>query len=114
MDQAVLVMGLSRRKIAELIAESERLGLLAMRQERGQPGHTYHPLVRQFLEARLARELGDGFVANCIASLPVGQNRVTGARPVSTSPPPATQRAPSSDEFIHREHRRRRRVRARE
>ena len=38
--------------------------MLARRQDRRRPGHTYHPLVQQFLEARLGRDLKQGFVAD--------------------------------------------------
>ncbi len=62
--EARLVTKLSRPDVVQLIAESERLGLLARRQERRRPGHTYHPLVQQFLEARLGRDSEQGFVAD--------------------------------------------------
>jgi LuxR family maltose regulon positive regulatory protein len=61
-EQAAVVTSLELPQIAALIGESERLGLLSRRNERRRPGHTYHPLVREFLEARLRRELGDDLV----------------------------------------------------
>jgi LuxR family maltose regulon positive regulatory protein len=63
-EEAALVTNLSRGEVAELVVESERLGILAQRQGRRRPGHTYHPLVQQFLEARLRRDSDVGFVAN--------------------------------------------------
>ena len=58
-QQARIVTGLDPRAISDLIADSERLGLLSGRDERKRRGHSYHPLVREFLEARLRRESGD-------------------------------------------------------
>jgi len=58
-EQAAIVTGFDIRLVADLVAETERLGLLSRRQERDRRGHSYHPLVRQFLEARLRREVGD-------------------------------------------------------
>ena len=58
-EQAAIVTGLDPRAVSDLIAESERLGLLSGRHERKRRGHSYHPLVREFLEARLRREVGD-------------------------------------------------------
>jgi DNA-binding SARP family transcriptional activator len=62
LDEASLVTGLQRGETAELIMESQRLGLLAQRQGRKRAGYSYHPLVQQFLEARLRRESGGAFV----------------------------------------------------
>lgn len=50
---------IDRATAVEDIAQAQRLGLLSM--GRGRAGHTgaqYHPLVRGFLSARLAREIG--------------------------------------------------------
>ncbi len=75
-EPAAIVTGLDARVISDLIAESERVGLLSRRDERKRRGHSYHPLVREFLEARLRRDLGDtalatlhGSVANWAESL---------------------------------------------
>jgi len=64
LDEAALVTNSSHTEVADLLLESERLGLLARRQGRKRAGHTYHPLVQQFLEARLQRESDKGFVAD--------------------------------------------------
>jgi LuxR family maltose regulon positive regulatory protein len=64
MDEAALVTKLSGTEVAELIGETERLGLLARRHERRRPDHTYHPLVQQFLEARLRRDSEEGLVSS--------------------------------------------------
>jgi LuxR family maltose regulon positive regulatory protein len=58
-EQAEVATGLDRKAVQAHIAESERLGLIARRHERQRVGHAYHPLVREFLEARLRREVGD-------------------------------------------------------
>ena len=63
LDEAALVTKSSHTEVADLLHESERLGLLARRQSQKRAGHTYHPLVQQFLEARLRRESDEGFVA---------------------------------------------------
>ncbi len=42
-----------------LVAESERIGLLSRRSDTHVGGRRYHPLVQEFLEARLRREVGD-------------------------------------------------------
>ncbi len=41
------------------VAESERLGLLSRRSDTHGGGRRYHPLVQEFLEARLRRDFGD-------------------------------------------------------
>ena len=61
-EEAALVTDLSRSDVAELLLESERLGLLARREVRNRVGYAYHPLVQQFLEARLQRKSKDSFV----------------------------------------------------
>ncbi len=45
---------------SRLVADAERAGLLARRSDAHGGGRRYHPLVREFLEARLRREFGDG------------------------------------------------------
>ncbi len=62
-EQAAMVTGLDTRVVSDFIAESERVGLLSGRPERKRRGHSYHPLVREFLEARLRREVGDDALA---------------------------------------------------
>jgi ATP/maltotriose-dependent transcriptional regulator MalT/DNA-binding SARP family transcriptional activator len=45
-----------------MVADLERMGLLNRRSDAHTGGRRYHPLVQQFLEARLRREAGDGEV----------------------------------------------------
>jgi LuxR family maltose regulon positive regulatory protein len=56
---AEVVGGFSGARARELIAVSERLGLLSTRGSGRRGARRYHPLVREFLEARLRRTLGD-------------------------------------------------------
>ena len=62
-DAAQIATGMDDSTVRELIAESERLGLLSRRQEWTQPGYGFHPLVREFLESRLRRSVGQAEVA---------------------------------------------------
>ena len=61
-EAAEVAAGLDGASVARLIAESERLGLLSRRQGATRQGHRYHPLVREFLETRMRREIGDAEV----------------------------------------------------
>jgi DNA-binding SARP family transcriptional activator len=56
---AEVVTGFSSQRARELIARTERLGLLSTRGTGRRGARRYHPLVREFLEARLRRTLGD-------------------------------------------------------
>jgi ATP/maltotriose-dependent transcriptional regulator MalT/DNA-binding SARP family transcriptional activator len=56
---AEIVGGFSAQQVRELIARTERLGLLSTRGTARRGARRYHPLVREFLEARLRRTLGD-------------------------------------------------------
>ena len=58
-EQAQVVTGQGPGVVSRLIAESERIGLISRRHERPRVGYRYHPLVREFLEARLRRDIGD-------------------------------------------------------
>ncbi len=49
---------IDRRAAEDHIDQAEQLGLLSAGRGRGRAGGQYHPLVRQFLSARLAREIG--------------------------------------------------------
>jgi ATP/maltotriose-dependent transcriptional regulator MalT/DNA-binding SARP family transcriptional activator len=62
-ELAQVATGLAAIEVQSLLTESERLGLLGRRTERRASGQRYHPLVRELLEARLLRELGDDGVA---------------------------------------------------
>jgi ATP/maltotriose-dependent transcriptional regulator MalT/DNA-binding SARP family transcriptional activator len=62
-DAAEVATGMDPATVLGLIAESERLGLLSRRQEWTQPGFGFHPLVREFLEARLRRSVNRDGVA---------------------------------------------------
>lgn len=63
-EAAEVATGLAADRVAVLIAESERLGLLSRRQGTIRSGHGYHPLVREFLEARLRRDVGEAVAAD--------------------------------------------------
>jgi LuxR family maltose regulon positive regulatory protein len=56
---AELVGGFAAPRARELIAACERLGLLSTRGSGRRGARRYHPLVREFLESRLRRTLGD-------------------------------------------------------
>lgn len=62
-EAAGVATGFDSRQVASHVAEAERLGLLSRRQATHRTGHGYHPLVREFLEARLRRDVGDAEVA---------------------------------------------------
>jgi ATP/maltotriose-dependent transcriptional regulator MalT/DNA-binding SARP family transcriptional activator len=63
-ELAQVATGLAAIEVQSLLTESERLGMLGRRTERRASGQRYHPLVRELLEARLGRELGDDGVAD--------------------------------------------------
>jgi ATP/maltotriose-dependent transcriptional regulator MalT/DNA-binding SARP family transcriptional activator len=50
--------GLSAIEVQSMVTEAERLGMLGRRANRRSTEQRYHPLVREFLEDRLGRELG--------------------------------------------------------
>ena len=56
---AEVVGGFAGPRARELIATTERLGLLSSRGSGHRGARRYHPLVREFLESRLRRTLGD-------------------------------------------------------
>ena len=56
---AEVVGGFAGPRARELIATTERLGLLSSRGSGHRGDRRYHPLVREFLESRLRRTLGD-------------------------------------------------------
>ena len=62
-EAAEVASGMDSTAVQGWIAESERLGLLSRRQEWTKPGFGFHPLVREFLEARLRRSLSKEGVA---------------------------------------------------
>ncbi|HEY7130757.1 MAG TPA: hypothetical protein VH440_00830, partial [Candidatus Limnocylindrales bacterium] len=57
-ELAQVATGLAAVEVQSLVLESERLGLLGRRPNRRSTAQRYHPLVREFLEARLLREVG--------------------------------------------------------
>jgi DNA-binding SARP family transcriptional activator len=57
-ELAILVTGVSEADLREHVDAGERAGLLGRRGESARRAHGYHPLVRDFLLARLAREIG--------------------------------------------------------
>jgi ATP/maltotriose-dependent transcriptional regulator MalT/DNA-binding SARP family transcriptional activator len=62
-EAAEVASGMDSMTVQGLIAESERLGLLSRRQAWTKPGFGFHPLVREFLEARLRRSVNAEGVA---------------------------------------------------
>jgi ATP/maltotriose-dependent transcriptional regulator MalT/DNA-binding SARP family transcriptional activator len=66
---AEVVTEMDAPTVQRLIAESERVGLLSRRQGLTEAGFGYHPLVREFLEARLRRTRGADGVANLHTSV---------------------------------------------
>jgi ATP/maltotriose-dependent transcriptional regulator MalT/DNA-binding SARP family transcriptional activator len=57
-ELAQVATDLQAVEVQSLILESERLGLLGRRPSRRSTAQRYHPLVREFLEERLLREVG--------------------------------------------------------
>src|SRR5687768_5559265 len=55
---ASVATGLEPPEVETFVAQSERLGLLTRRRASASTNHGFHPLVRDFLAARLERELG--------------------------------------------------------
>jgi LuxR family transcriptional regulator, maltose regulon positive regulatory protein len=62
-ELAQVATGLTAVEVQSMLTEAERLGMLGRRTQRGSSGQRYHPLVRELLEARLRREMGDDGVA---------------------------------------------------
>jgi len=56
---AAMVSEINDMDAGRQVAEAERLGLLNRRSDAHAGGRQYHPLVQEFLEARLRREVGD-------------------------------------------------------
>jgi ATP/maltotriose-dependent transcriptional regulator MalT/DNA-binding SARP family transcriptional activator len=54
-----IVAGIPAARARDLIGDAERLGLLSGRGRGGPRSRRYHPLVREFLGARLKRAIGD-------------------------------------------------------
>jgi DNA-binding SARP family transcriptional activator len=57
-ELAQVATGLDAVEVQSMITEAERLGLLGRRAKRRSSEQRYHPLVREFLEDRLRREIG--------------------------------------------------------
>ena len=57
-ELAQVASGLSSVEVQSMIGDAERLGMLGRRASRRSPEQRYHPLVREFLEERLLRDLG--------------------------------------------------------
>src|SRR5439155_16256042 len=57
-ELAQVATALTAIEVQSLMLESERLGLLGRRPNRRSTAQRYHPLVREFLEERLRREVG--------------------------------------------------------
>src|SRR3954470_22562646 len=63
-DMAAVVAGLDAQRVAELTAAAERLTLLSRPSRSARGPQRYHPLVRQFLEARLVATVGAAAVGD--------------------------------------------------
>ena len=63
-ELAQVATGLDAVEVQSMIAEAERLGLLGRRAKRRSSEQRYHPLVREFLEDRLRREIGPAGINN--------------------------------------------------
>jgi DNA-binding SARP family transcriptional activator/tetratricopeptide (TPR) repeat protein len=57
-ELAQIASGVDAVEVQSMITEAERLGLLGRRAKRRSAEQRYHPLVREFLEDRLRREVG--------------------------------------------------------
>lgn len=57
-ELAQVATGLGATEVQSMVTEAERLGLLGRRPRRRSAEQRYHPLVREFLEDRLRREVG--------------------------------------------------------
>ena len=62
-DLAAVVSDLDAENVARLMSNAERLTLLSRRSRMSSWQQRFHPLVREFLEARLRSTVGDGAVA---------------------------------------------------
>jgi len=68
-EAAEVASGMDATTVHGLIADSERLGLLSRRHEWTKPGFGFHPLVREFLEARLSRSMSREGIAELHSSV---------------------------------------------
>lgn len=57
-ELAQVASGMTATEVQALVTEAERLGMLGRRASRRSTEQRYHPLVREFLEERLRREVG--------------------------------------------------------
>jgi len=57
-ELAQVATGLTAGEVQSMVAEAERLGMLGRRTNRRSAEQRYHPLVREFLEDRLRRDVG--------------------------------------------------------
>jgi DNA-binding SARP family transcriptional activator len=61
-ELAQVATGLTSSEVQSMVTDAERLGMLGRRANRRSSEQRYHPLVREFLEDRLRREVGDAGV----------------------------------------------------
>ena len=61
-ELAQVATGLTAIEVQSMVTEAERLGMLGRRANRRSSDQRYHPLVREFLEDRLRRDVGDSGV----------------------------------------------------
>ena len=58
-ELAQVATDLTAIQVQSMVSDAERLGMLGRRANRRAPDQRYHPLVREFLEDRLRRAIGD-------------------------------------------------------
>jgi DNA-binding SARP family transcriptional activator len=61
-ELAQVATGLTATEVQSMVTDAERLGMLGRRANRRSSEQRFHPLVREFLEDRLRREIGDAGV----------------------------------------------------
>jgi len=61
-ELAQVATGMTATEVKSMITDAERLGMLGRRANRRSSDQRFHPLVREFLEDRLRREIGDSGV----------------------------------------------------
>jgi ATP/maltotriose-dependent transcriptional regulator MalT/DNA-binding SARP family transcriptional activator len=61
-ELAQVATGLTATEVQSMVTDAERLGMLGRRGNRRSTEQRFHPLVREFLEDRLRREIGDAGV----------------------------------------------------
>ena len=92
-ELAEVVTDLEPAEVSRLTAAAERLTLLGRRARGPRTELRYHPLVREFLEARLARDFGAEAVRNLHRTVAAhAEGRDGGSRPITTGRPEIASR----------------------